>query len=117
MATEPAVKDELKEVRDELEKLKKDIDAGKLKAREDDEYLKNWALRMMPVRTLCYRCRRDSPIVFIVEPGDAPEICFGGHPTRGRTDITGPLVEEFSKLGWSFQKRRSYCPTCKGQGV
>ena len=107
----------LEKERDELEQLKKDIDAGKLRAREEQDYLDKWVEQVMPFRTLCYRCRRDSPVVYIINPGTPLDIRFGGPGDPRRTDIANPLIEAFGRVGWSFEPRRSYCPTCKGQGT
>lgn len=72
-----------------------------------------WIQELAPIRTRCYRCRQDSPVVHI-PPG---ALTFGTRRLRPReVDVTKQAVEEFAKVGWKLQLRRSYCPNCKNLG-
>jgi hypothetical protein len=73
-----------------------------------------WFQQLVPLRTQCFRCRADSPMVFV--PNGT--LAFGDDRMlrRGDRDITPTVVAAFEKIGWRFQRRRSFCPTCKGLG-
>jgi hypothetical protein len=72
-----------------------------------------WFQQLVAVRTCCFRCNIDSPTVFAPQPG---VLAFGIPTGRNARDITDYVVREFENIGWRFQKRRSYCPNCKGLG-
>ena len=72
-----------------------------------------WFQQLVAVRTCCFRCHIDSPTVYAPQPG---VLAFGTPTSRMDRDITDAVVREFEKIGWRFQKRRSYCPNCKGLG-
>jgi hypothetical protein len=77
-----------------------------------------WVQVLTPIRTRCYRCHRDSPIVHVPEGAMAfgnPRLLRRGNGQKHR-DITRDSIEAFGKIGWKFQLRRSYCPDCKGLG-
>lgn len=77
------------------------------------DYLSNrWFQQLAPIRTCCYRCRIDSPVVH------APmgTLAFGQHVGRNERDITPAVAAAFEKIGWKFQHKKSYCPQCKGLG-
>lgn len=77
-----------------------------------------WFQPLFPVRTRCYRCHVDSPMVFLplgVVAFDDPRLVRRLR-FRNETDITKETIEAFAKLGWKFQLRKSYCPACKGLG-
>jgi hypothetical protein len=77
-------------------------------------YFAKWFQQLAPFRTNCFRCGVDSPIVHnrvgTLAWGDTKQI------RRGDTDITNDVITAFERIGWKFQKRRSYCPTCKKLG-
>ena len=86
---------------------------------EDKEYYNNyWFQPMLSVRTRCYICKKDSPVV------QAPwgeTVAFGDPHLSKRhgkklKDMTADLVRAFAQVGWKYQYRRAYCPTCKGLG-
>jgi hypothetical protein len=81
---------------------------------EYNEYFGKWFQQLAPFRTNCFRCGVDSPIVHnrvgTLAFGDTKQI------RRGDTDITNDVITAFERIGWKFQKRRSYCPTCKKLG-
>ena len=81
---------------------------------EDAEVYVNesWFQQMVPLRTRCFRCRQDSPIVY------APNgtLAFGRPVGRHDRDITDAVIAAFGSIGWRFQKRKSYCPSCRGLG-
>jgi hypothetical protein len=72
-----------------------------------------WFQQMVAIRTCCFRCHIESPIVYGPQPG---VLAFGAPVGRNDRDISDCVVHEFEKIGWRFQKRRSYCPNCKGLG-
>jgi hypothetical protein len=81
---------------------------------EINDYVNNkWFQQLVPLRTCCFRCRVDSPTVYAPQPGI---LAFGSPVGRHDRDITDHVVREFEIIGWRFQKRRSYCPNCKGLG-
>ena len=71
-----------------------------------------WYQPLGAMRTSCFRCGKLSPVIF-APPGVT---AFGGPLGRGEVDNTGAVQQEFTNLGWRFELRRSYCPTCKGLG-
>ena len=71
-----------------------------------------WYQPLGAMRTSCFRCGKLSPVIF-APPGVT---AFGGPLGRGEVDNTGAVQQEFTNLGWRFEMRRSYCPTCKGLG-
>jgi hypothetical protein len=78
-----------------------------------------WVQQLQPLRTKCYRCGKDSPIVHIPIGG----IPFGNPGLlkkmrrEGDPDMTEAAIEAFAAEGWRFQLRKSYCPMCKGLGA
>ena len=75
-----------------------------------------WVQQLFPIRTQCFRCRKDSPIVFV----PLGVVLFGIPPRRdqrGQPDVTKATVAAFAKEGWKFQLRKSYCPECKNLGA
>lgn len=74
---------------------------------------KKWTQPLMIMRTACFRCGKDSPVVF-VQPG---QVTFGGPTDRGLVDNTASVIQELTKIDWRFELRRAYCPTCKNLGV
>ena len=80
---------------------------------EAGEYVsRHWLQQLTAVRTQCYRCAANSPIVHV----PLGTIAFGNPLRRNEVDITEEVVIAFATIGWRFQKRKSYCPTCKGLG-
>jgi hypothetical protein len=83
--------------------------------------LYEWFQPLMAVRTCCYRCHAQSPIIYVPYGG---AVAFGDprmlrHPAGGgrkKLDITKDAVLGFARLGWKFQLRAAYCPQCKGLG-
>ena len=84
-----------------------------------------WFQHMAAYRTTCYRCGKDSPMVWInTDPGKGFAACVlaFGNPrllksnSRLYRDITKDVQLAFAKEGWKFQFRRSYCPLCKDMG-
>ena len=84
-----------------------------------------WFQHMAAFKTECFRCHRDSPIVWVnTDPGKGfvgvvlafgnPRLLKSG--TRMLRDITKDVQLEFAKEKWKFQFRRSYCPLCKDMG-
>lgn len=71
-----------------------------------------WVQNITPMRTACFRCGVDSPIIHV----PLGTIAFGVPVKRGETDVTRAVQLAFDKIGWKFQNRRSYCPTCRGLG-
>lgn len=71
-----------------------------------------WVQNVAPMRTNCYRCNADSPIIH----APVGTIAFGTKLKRGERDITQEVTIAFATIGWRFQFRRAYCPTCKGLG-
>jgi hypothetical protein len=81
---------------------------------EINDYVnERWFQQLVPLRTCCFRCRTDSPAVYVPQPG---VVAFGAPIGRNDRDITNVVVVAFEEIGWRFQKRRSYCPNCKGLG-
>jgi hypothetical protein len=83
-----------------------------------------WFQQLAPIKTECYRCHAESPIVNVHQG----VLAFGNPLVRGlnhrnrnknniENDITKEVIEAFAKVGWKFQLRRSYCPKCKGLGT
>jgi hypothetical protein len=72
-----------------------------------------WLQNLSPMRTACFRCGVDSPVIFVPERASL----WWGKPPRGRPDDTETVVRAFAKEGWQFEPRRAYCPTCKGLGL
>ena len=84
---------------------------------QNDYETNKWFQQMTPVRTCCFRCRVDSPAIHVAMPGTGkPALAMGEKLHRGEVDISGQVIEAFGALGWRFEKRRAYCPTCKGLG-
>lgn len=86
---------------------------------EAAEYVNHlWVQTMAAIRTRCFHCGADSPIIHVPSKG---AIAFGNprllrsgpHKIR---DLTQDVQLAFAKQGWKFQLRRSYCPSCKGLG-
>ncbi len=80
-----------------------------------EQYFNKWFQQLVPLRTCCFRCLVDSPMVFVPHG----TCLFGGDPKklrRGDRDITEEVVTAFEKTGWKMQNGKSYCPTCKGLG-
>lgn len=79
------------------------------------EYVeKFWVQQLVPIKTRCWRCRKDSPIVYVPQGA----MLFGTTPKyRGQVDVTRETIAEFAKVGWKFQLRKSYCPDCKNLGA
>lgn len=79
-----------------------------------------WVQVLTPIRTRCYRCHKDSPIVHVPEGAMAfgnPRLLRKGSNSRSNyRDITRDTIEAFGRIGWKFQLRRSYCNDCKGLG-
>lgn len=75
-------------------------------------YYAKWFQQLVPIRTNCFRCGIDSPIVHTTYG----PLAFGGPIRRGERDVTEDVVQAFEKIGWRFQKNRSYCGTCKKLG-
>lgn len=73
-----------------------------------------WLQNLAPMRTACFRCGTQSPVIFVPPDGD---LYFGKKPRAGHPDITELVTREFASHGWKFEPRRSYCPTCKGLGA
>lgn len=71
-----------------------------------------WLQQLVPLRTQCFRCRKDSPVVHV----PYGRIAFGGPVGRHDRDVTDAVIEAFAAIGWRFQKRKSYCDSCKGLG-
>ncbi len=89
------------------------VPAGQL----DDlaKYADKWFQQLVPVRTNCFRCRVDSPMVFVPHG----TCLFGDDPKklrRGDRDITEDVTIAFEKIGWKMQRHKSYCRNCKGLG-
>lgn len=73
-----------------------------------------WLQKMVPVRTACYHCKKDSPVIYVHQG-----VATFNHPERkrrGYRDITEELRYGFADLGWKIQLNRSFCPDCKGLG-
>lgn len=74
-----------------------------------------WYQPLGAMRTSCFRCGADSPVIFATEGvavfGDLSRL------GRGEVDNTGVIQRELAKHGWRFEMRRAYCPTCKGLGL
>ena len=81
---------------------------------EYNEYFGKGFQQLVPIRTNCFRCSTDSPVVYT----RLGTLAFGDTKMirRGEVDITNDVTMAFEKIGWRFQKRRSYCPTCKNLG-
>jgi hypothetical protein len=81
-----------------------------------------WVQVLTPIRTRCYRCHKDSPIVHVPEGAMAfgnPRLLRRGQPNQHQNkyrDITRDTIKAFGDQGWQFQLRRSYCPDCKRLG-
>jgi hypothetical protein len=81
-----------------------------------------WFQQLVPVRSRCYRCHKDSPVVHVPHGALAfgnPRMLRTGGSRRERDvirDVTRETVFAFASIGWKFQLRRSYCPDCKGLG-
>jgi uncharacterized membrane protein len=81
-----------------------------------------WVQVLTPIRTRCYRCHEDSPIVHVPEGAMAfgnPRLLRRGQNNQHKQnyrDITRDTITAFGNIGWRFQLRRSYCPKCKGLG-
>lgn len=77
------------------------------------DYIANrWFQILGPIRTCCYRCRAESPVVH----APSGTLAFGQHIGRNEKDITRDVMLAFEKIGWKFQHKKSYCPQCKGLG-
>jgi hypothetical protein len=81
-----------------------------------------WVQVLTPIRTRCYHCHQDSPIVHVPEGAMAfgnPRLLRKGNgqnPNAKYRDITRDAIAAFGDIGWQFQLRRSYCPQCKRLG-
>jgi hypothetical protein len=71
-----------------------------------------WVQNITPMRTACFRCGVDSPIIHV----PLGTIAFGVPVKRGETDVTRAVQLAFDKIGWKFQNRRSYCTQCRNLG-
>ena len=76
-----------------------------------------WVQGLTPIRTECILCHKQSPVIHIylngasIAFGDASLLRRGGYKYR---DISRDVSLAFAEHGWKFQKKRSYCPECKG---
>ncbi len=77
-----------------------------------DYISRRWFQQLAPIRTCCWRCRTDSPVVHV----PMGTLAFGQRVGRLERDITPDVQQAFDKIGWKFQHKRSYCPQCKGLG-
>ncbi|HWS65696.1 MAG TPA: hypothetical protein VN325_23300 [Steroidobacteraceae bacterium] len=82
----------------------------------------HWFQQLVAVKSECYRCHAQSPIVHLPYAGvlafGNPQMLRRGHGgahTKPR-DITDEAKKAFAAVGWKFQLRRSYCPKCKDLG-
>jgi hypothetical protein len=82
-----------------------------------------WFQLKAPLQTTCFRCKSVSPVVFIPWGDPQGEALAFGNPRllnrpggRKARDITKETVAAFAAVGWKYQLRRAYCPTCKGLG-
>jgi hypothetical protein len=81
-----------------------------------------WFQLLMPVKSTCYRCKAESPVVHVPWGDPMGEVLAFGNPrllrrgNRKAHDITKETVAAFAAAGWKYQLRRAYCPTCKGLG-
>ncbi|HEX8809795.1 MAG TPA: hypothetical protein VF760_12460 [Xanthobacteraceae bacterium] len=80
-----------------------------------DYVLRKWHQMLDPMRTACFRCGAESPVIFLTMGGVTT---FGGpvNKARGEFDNTAEVQAKLAKHGWVFELRRSYCPSCKGLG-
>jgi len=93
---------------------------------ESTKYVNHkWFQHMAAFRTCCYRCGKDSPLVWVnTDPGkgfNGVVLAFDNlrmlkSAGRQYRDITREVQMEFAKEKWKFQFRRSYCPLCKDMG-
>lgn len=87
--------------------------AGKDPVEELADYIGNrWFQQLAAIRTCCYRCRAESPVVH----AKMGTLAFGQRTGRNEIDITKDVMLAFDKIGWKFQHKKSYCPQCKGLG-
>jgi hypothetical protein len=88
--------------------------------REAVDYVHNhWFEPLLAVKSRCFRCHADSPVVYV--PYGTP--AFGDKSVLSKVknsyfsrDITKEAIKAFADVGWKMQRGRSYCPTCKGLG-
>ena len=81
--------------------------------------LHQWVQNLAAVRTQCIVCHKDSDIIYLpigtIAFGN-PTMLRRGNSTHKDRDITEDAVRGFAKIGWKFQFKRSYCPSCKNLG-
>jgi hypothetical protein len=93
---------------------KPDLEKEPDPAQEIADYcLHLWVQHLAPIRTRCWRCKKDSPVVYV----PAGAMLFGAQGRRGQVDVTKQAVLAFAQQGWKFQLHRSYCPDCKNLGA
>lgn len=78
-----------------------------------------WVQNLVPIRTQCIVCHQDSEIIYVpigtVAFGN-PNMLRRGNSHNKDRDITEDVTRGFAKIGWKFQFKRSYCPSCKNLG-
>jgi hypothetical protein len=79
-----------------------------------------WVQNLVPIRTQCIVCHKDSDIIHVpigtIAFGNPNMLRRGSSHNKDR-DITEDVARSFAKIGWKFQFKRAYCPSCKNLGA